>query len=168
MGVPTGPFGPRPRAILTMFAGSYRQAKRPIQQLASDLFGLDISLGMIPELERRAAETLEPVVAEVAAATVAAPSAHIDETSWAERNAGCFSITTACRVDGRDPAAVGVASGAGRRAEVSRRERRLAVPHRRGVESRAREPAPYRLCHSEKSRSWPLARLLTAAARAVD
>src|SRR3954449_3788133 len=85
-GVPTGPFGPRLRAILTMFAGSYRLAKRPIQQLASDLFGLDISLGMIPKLERRAAEVLEPVVAEVAAAIVAAPSAHIDETSWSEAN----------------------------------------------------------------------------------
>jgi transposase len=83
-GVPTGPFGPRLRAILTMFAGSYRLAKRPIQQLASDLFGLEISLGMIPKLERRAAEILEPVVAEVAAAIVAAPSAHIDETSWTE------------------------------------------------------------------------------------
>jgi hypothetical protein len=49
-GVPTGPFGPRLRAILTMSAGSHRLAKRPIQQLASDLFGLDISLGMIPKL----------------------------------------------------------------------------------------------------------------------
>src|SRR3954471_23833736 len=85
-GVPTGPFVPRLRAILTMFAGSYRLAKRPIQQLAADLFGLDISLGMIPKLERRAAETLEPVVAEVAAAIIAAPSAHIDETSWSEAN----------------------------------------------------------------------------------
>jgi transposase len=85
-GVPTGPFGPRLRAILTMFAGSYRLAKRPIQQLTSDLFGLDISLGMIPKLERRAAEILGPVVAEVAAAIVAAPAAHIDETSWSEAN----------------------------------------------------------------------------------
>jgi transposase len=85
-GVPTGPFGPRPRAILAMFAGSYRLAKRPIQQLASDLFGLDVSLGMISKLERRAAEVLGPVVAEVAAAIVAAPSAHIDETSWSEAN----------------------------------------------------------------------------------
>ena len=85
-GVPTGPFGPRLRAILAMFAGSYRLAKRPIQQLASDLFGLDISLGMISKLERRAAEVLEPVVAEMAAAIVAAPSAHIDETSWSEAN----------------------------------------------------------------------------------
>jgi transposase len=85
-GVPTGPFGPRLHAILTMFAGAYRLAKRPIQQLASDLLGLDISLGMIPKLERRAAEILQPVVAEVAAAIVAAPSAHIDETSWSEAN----------------------------------------------------------------------------------
>src|SRR5262249_59311614 len=73
-------------AIVAMFAGSYRLAKRPIQQLARDLFGLDVSLGMISKLERRAAEVLEPVVAEVDAAIVAAPSAHIDETSWAEAN----------------------------------------------------------------------------------
>jgi transposase len=86
VGVPTGPFGPRLRAILAMFAGSYRLAKRPIRQLASDLFGLDVSLGMISKLERRAAEVLEPVVAEVAAAILAAPAAHIDETSWAEAN----------------------------------------------------------------------------------
>src|SRR5262245_50869800 len=85
-GVPTGPFGPRLRAIQTLFAGSYRLAKRPIQQLASDLFGLDISLGMISKLERRSAEILEPVVNEVAAAIAAAPSAHIDETSWSEAN----------------------------------------------------------------------------------
>jgi transposase len=86
-GIPTGPFGPRLRAILAMFAGSYRLAKRPIQQLASDLFGLDVSLGMISKLERRAAEVLGPVIAEVAAAIKAAPSAHIDETSWSEANA---------------------------------------------------------------------------------
>ena len=85
-GVPTGPFGPRLRAILAMFAGSYRLAKRPIQQLVRDLFGLDVSLGMISKLERRAAEVLKPVVAEVTAAIKAAPSAHIDETSWAEAN----------------------------------------------------------------------------------
>jgi hypothetical protein len=57
-GVPTGPFGPRLRAILAMFAGSYRLAKRPIRQLASDLFGLDVSLGMISKLERRAGDAV--------------------------------------------------------------------------------------------------------------
>jgi transposase len=85
-GVPTGPFGPRLRAILAMLAGSYRLAKRPIQQLVCDLFGLNISLGTISKLERQAANVLKPVVAEVAAAIIAAPSAHIDETSWPEAN----------------------------------------------------------------------------------
>ena len=85
-GVPTGPFGPRLRAILAMFAGSYRLAKRPVQQPAPDLFGLGISPGMISKPERRAAEALEPVVAEVAAAIKAAPSTPIGETSRVESN----------------------------------------------------------------------------------
>jgi transposase len=69
-----------------MFAGSYRLSKRPIQQLASDLFGLDISLGMIPKVERQTAEILKPVVAEVAAAIVAATAERTDETSWSGAN----------------------------------------------------------------------------------
>ncbi|WP_145269619.1 DUF6444 domain-containing protein [Tautonia plasticadhaerens] len=73
-GVPTGPFGPRLRAILAMFAGSCRLAKRPIPQPVSDLFGLDVSPGMISKPERQAAAVLAPVVAEVAAAIEAAPS----------------------------------------------------------------------------------------------
>src|SRR5512135_246837 len=36
------------------------------------------------KLERRAAEMLEPVVAELDAAVAEAPSAHLDETSWTE------------------------------------------------------------------------------------
>ena len=45
----------------------------------------------------------------------------------------------------------------------------LAVLHRRGVKSRAREPALYALCHSENVPfPWPLTRLLTAAACTVD
>src|SRR5262249_38938852 len=54
-GVPTGPFGPRLRAILAMFAGSYPPPKRPIQQLAPHPFRLDVSLGMISKLEPQAA-----------------------------------------------------------------------------------------------------------------
>ena len=53
-------------------------------------------------------------------------------------------------------------------AAVSWRKRWLAVLHRRGVKSRAREPALYYLCHSEMSLSWPVTRLLTATACTVD
>ena len=38
--MPAGGFGPRLRAILSVLAGAYRLGKRPIQQLASDLYAI--------------------------------------------------------------------------------------------------------------------------------
>jgi transposase len=81
-GVPTGAFGPRLRAILSVLAGAYRLGKRPIRQLASDLLGLTISIGMISRLERQAAAELEAPVEELRHHVRDAGSAHIDETSW--------------------------------------------------------------------------------------
>jgi transposase len=81
-GVPTGSFGPRLRAILSVLAGAYRLGKRPIRQLASDLLGLSISAGMICRLERHAAADLEAPVEELREHARRASSAHIDETSW--------------------------------------------------------------------------------------
>jgi transposase len=81
-GVPTGAFGPRLRAILSVLAGAYRLGKRPIRQLASDLLGLSISIGMISRLERQAAAELEAPVQELREYVRRADSAHVDETSW--------------------------------------------------------------------------------------
>jgi transposase len=81
-GVPTGAFGPRLRAILSVLAGAYRLGKRPIQQLTGDLFGLSISTGMICRLERQGAAELETPVEELREHVREAASAHIDETSW--------------------------------------------------------------------------------------
>jgi transposase len=80
--VPTGAFGPRRRAILSVLAGGYRLGKRPIRQLAFDLFGLTISTGMIARLERRGAAELTAPVEELRQYVRDAASAHIDETSW--------------------------------------------------------------------------------------
>ena len=63
--MPTGAFGPRLRAILSVLAGAYRLGKRPIRQLAFDLLGLSISIGMICRLERQAAAELEAPVEEL-------------------------------------------------------------------------------------------------------
>jgi transposase len=79
-GVPTGAFGPRLRAILSVLAGGYRLGKRPIRQLATDLLGL--SIGMICRLERQAAAELEAPVEELREYVRDAAVAHIDETSW--------------------------------------------------------------------------------------
>jgi transposase len=81
-GVPQGSFGPRLRAILSVLAGGYRLGKRPIRQLAFDLLGLTISVGMIVRLERQAAAELEAPVEELRDHVRQAAVAHIDETSW--------------------------------------------------------------------------------------
>ena len=81
-GVPTGAFGPRLRALLSVLAGAYRLGKRPIRQLAFDLLGLTISVGMIVRLEHQAAEELEVPVEELRQHVRQAAVTHIDETSW--------------------------------------------------------------------------------------
>src|SRR3954466_12746190 len=81
-GVPRGAFGPRLRAILSVLAGGYRLGKRPVRQLAFDLLGLTISVGMICRLERQSADELEAPVEELREYVREAAVAHIDETSW--------------------------------------------------------------------------------------
>src|SRR5262249_26792580 len=83
-GVPTGGYGPYLQAVLATLAGAYRLSKRQIQQLASDLFGLSISTGMISKLERQSAQALEAPYNELAAAVHTAEVIHADETSWRE------------------------------------------------------------------------------------
>jgi transposase len=80
--VPTGSCGPRLQAVLGLLAGGYRLGQRPLQQLARDLFGLPLSLGMIAKLRRQTAAVLEPPVAELREHVQQAEVVHIDETSW--------------------------------------------------------------------------------------
>jgi transposase len=82
-GVSAGAFGPRLQALLAVLAGAYRLGKRPIRQLASDLFGLSISTGMVAKLERSTAEALQQPMAELQEYVRTQP-ANVDETSWRE------------------------------------------------------------------------------------
>jgi transposase len=82
-GVPTGAFGPRLQALLAILAGGYRLGKRPIRQLAQDLFGLSISTGMVAKLERSTADALQQPMAELEE-YVRTQHANVDETSWRE------------------------------------------------------------------------------------
>src|SRR5262249_21803142 len=82
-GIPTGAFGPRLQAVLAILAGGYRLGKRPIRQLAQDLFGLSISTGLIAKLERSTADALQQPMAELEG-YVRTQHANVDETSWRE------------------------------------------------------------------------------------
>ena len=53
-----GQFGPRLEATLALLAGQYRLGLRPVVALAADLWGLDISTGMVSKLRQHTAEAL--------------------------------------------------------------------------------------------------------------
>ena len=96
-GVPTGNFSPYTQAVLATLAGAYRLSERQIQQLAGNLFGLSISIGMISKLERQSAQAPEAPYHERAAAVQQAAVIHADETSWREqrRKARLWAAVTA-------------------------------------------------------------------------
>jgi len=78
-----GNFGPRLEATLALLAGQYRLGLRPVVALAADLWGLDISTGMVSKLRQRTAEALHVPWAQVAM-YVRSQNVNIDETSWRE------------------------------------------------------------------------------------
>jgi transposase len=90
-----GHFGPRLEATLALLAGGYRLGLRPVVALAAELWGLDISCGMVGKLRRHTAEALWLPWVD-AALRVRTQDVNIDETSWREaRNrAYLWSVAT--------------------------------------------------------------------------
>lgn len=78
-----GHFGPRLEATLALLAGQYRLGLRPVVALAADLWGLNISTGMVSNLRQRTAEALLLPWVQVAM-YVRTGNVNIDETHWRE------------------------------------------------------------------------------------
>src|SRR3989442_8954587 len=79
-GVPRGMVGPRAQAVGSLCTGAYRLSKRTTQRVLADLFGLQVSVGTISQLE---AATTEAVAAPGEGARTLAHgqgSAHLHET----------------------------------------------------------------------------------------
>jgi transposase len=80
-----GHFGPRLEATLALLAGQYRLGLRPVADLAADLWGLNISTGMVSKLRHSSAEALLVPWVQLAG-YVRSQNVNIDETGWREDN----------------------------------------------------------------------------------
>jgi len=78
-----GQFGPRLEATLALLAGRHRLGLRPLVTLAVDLWGLDISPGMVSKLRLQTGEALLLPWVQVAL-HVRHQNVNIDETLWPE------------------------------------------------------------------------------------
>jgi transposase len=85
-GVPAGILGPRAMAAVAVLSGKYHLSKRQIEEVLSDLLGLDVSLGTVSNTEARASEALAAPVEEAHAYVNEQPVVHAAETSHKEAN----------------------------------------------------------------------------------
>jgi transposase len=83
-GVPLRSFGPRLQALMAVCAGSYHLSKRMIEELVSNFFDVDISLGSVCNLEQDTSEAIAEPAAEALAHVQQQPVVHADETGWTQ------------------------------------------------------------------------------------
>lgn len=84
--VPISGFGPRLTAMVSLFTGRYKVSKRDVQELLADLFGIDVSLGGVSNMEGHVSDALAQPCEEAREYVVAQKTAYGDETSWSEGN----------------------------------------------------------------------------------
>jgi transposase len=86
LGVPISGFGPRLSAMAALLSGRFKQSKRDVQELLADLFGVNVSLGGVSNMEKRVSDALADAHEEARRYVVAQKTAYGDETSWSEGN----------------------------------------------------------------------------------
>src|SRR5499433_3646834 len=81
-GVPSGTYGPRVQATVSLYTGAYRLSKRTTQHVMDEGFGVPMSVGTISQLERATTAAVAAPVEEAHSYVHEQEVAHLDETSW--------------------------------------------------------------------------------------
>jgi len=82
VGVPRRAFGVRLQSIVSMGSGVYRMSRRQVEEMMSDFFKVDLSLGTVKNLEEDTSAALSEPVEEAKGYVKKQKQANIDETSW--------------------------------------------------------------------------------------
>jgi transposase len=80
-GTPNGMLDPRGMALVSVLSGKYRLSKRNVEELLSDLYEMDVSLGTVSATEGRVSEALEAPVEEAKEFVQTQAVVNADETS---------------------------------------------------------------------------------------
>jgi transposase len=80
--VPKSAFGPRLKSTICSLTGSYQLSRRQIPVLLWELFGIQISLGSVSNIEGQMRKALSTPSSEAMTAVGSTKIKHVDETSW--------------------------------------------------------------------------------------
>jgi transposase len=76
--------GPRLTAVVVLLTVRYRLSRVNVKELLAELFGLQVSTGLIDHTIRETGRAVAPLEAELVAEIEQAALVHADETSWRE------------------------------------------------------------------------------------
>jgi transposase len=79
-------FGLRLQAIVALLTGRYRLSRREAEEILQVLFGVEISLGSVSQIEHRISEAIADPVKEAQNAVGQSAVVNTDETGWREAN----------------------------------------------------------------------------------
>jgi transposase len=96
-GIPDSAFGPKLMGLLATLTGVCHLAKREAAQLIKDLYGVDIGIGSVPNIEERVAEALEPIYRRIHHFVIESKFCkHFDETGWRDSGKRHFVWLATC------------------------------------------------------------------------
>jgi transposase len=86
LGVPDSAFGPKLMGLLVVLTGVFHLAKREAIQLIKELYGVDMSVGSVPNIEERVSKALDPIYQRIHGFVLESKlSKHFDETGWRDQ-----------------------------------------------------------------------------------
>ena len=74
--------GPGLRALMLLMVGRFHLSKRDVLAFLSEVFSVELSLGLVSKVEKQSTALLEAPYQEAIEATQNAPVVYADETSW--------------------------------------------------------------------------------------
>ena len=94
--VPASAFGPQLQSTVCMFTGAYHLSRRQVTVVFREIFGIEMSLGSVSNIERRMSVALETASEEAMTCVASAAVKHVDETSWIRDAERCSAWVFAC------------------------------------------------------------------------
>lgn len=86
-------FGPKLSTFIGLLTSAYRMSKRCVKSLLKTVFGIDLSLGVIPSIESRLSEALAHHDQELFRNVQTSDVAYVDETGFRQQSKNCFVWT---------------------------------------------------------------------------
>lgn len=86
LGIPDSAFGPKLMGLLVTLTGVFHLAKREAAQLIKELYGVDMGIGSVSNIEERVSKALDPIYQRIHNFVVESKFCkHFDETGWRDR-----------------------------------------------------------------------------------